>query len=401
MKQDDPRILVLYSAPSNRPRLRLDIEHRAVEQVLRGLHVDSSLVYRLHATTTEDLTNALLEREYEIIQFSGHGNKEGFLLEDRTLIDSDIIVSAKAIANMLHESSPQLKVAIFMSCYSADSIPELVKAAPFVITVKGAANDSAAIDFIAQFYNAYLRYGVVERAFNMAVNFIDSPKSSGELIPLLIRRPMVDRDNQVLYQANPSGKDDTIYIDLKEAEDDIASLDVSREKFLWMLSRKIKVHKSIFASSRQRVVLPLGKYFGLFSWEDANDVVICHRILSLKESVDESTCEAWASLIVAYNNHYMDSYRTQPLPNASVLERAIKEYQKTNETYFKTSNKAKLIRKETIKQFKVSKGFFSSYFAKAEDKFHQGNYESTVVNLENALSAVHDLLDALTEALTI
>src|SRR5574341_2448137 len=122
--KDEPRILVFYSTPSNIPRLRLDIEHRAVEQVLRDLHVDSSLICRLHATTIDDLTRNLLERQYEIIQFSGHGNEEGFLLEDRNLAGKNMFVSAKEIAYILHETSPHLRVAIFMSCYSADSISE-------------------------------------------------------------------------------------------------------------------------------------------------------------------------------------------------------------------------------------------------------------------------------------
>jgi hypothetical protein len=123
--KDEPRILVFYSSPSNISRLRLDFEHRAVEQVLRDLHLDSSLVNRLHATTIDDLNRSLLEREYEIVQFSGHGNEEGFLLEDRNLANKSMFVSAKEIAYILHETSPHLKVAIFMSCYSTESIIEL------------------------------------------------------------------------------------------------------------------------------------------------------------------------------------------------------------------------------------------------------------------------------------
>jgi len=401
MKKSNSRILVLYSTPGNMPPLRLDIEHSAVEKVLRGLHVDPSLVYRLHATTTEDLTNALLEGNYEIVQFSGHGNKEGFLLEDITLADRGIFVSAQEIANILHETSPQLKVAIFMSCYSADSIPVLVKAAPFVITVMGPADDKAAIDFIAQFYKAYLHTGLVEKAFNIAHNYIDLFKKDSGLSPLLFRRAMVNRENQVLYEAFPSGKDDSILIDLTEAEDDITSLKVPRDTFLGVLSRKIRVHRWIFSSPRQKVVLPLGPYFGLFSWNDAHDVVICHRILRIKESVNESTCEAWASLIVVYNNHFMDPHRTQQKTNASLLEKALKEYRKTYESYFNTGYKAEFLRNIVPEQFKLTKSAISSNLDMAENKFHQEDYAYTVKYLETVLSAIHDLLDELTEVLTV
>ena len=401
MIKSNSRILVLYSSPSKPSRLRLDIEHRAVEQVLRELHVNPSLVNRLHATTTEDLTNALLEENYEIVQFSGHGNQEGFLLEDLTLGEKGIFVSAKEIANILHEISPQLKVAIFLSCYSAESIPVLVKAAPFVITVHEAADDSAAIDFIAQFYNTYLRTGSIERAFNVADRYIKLIKKDSVLIPLLSRRALEKKsEDQILYQAFPSGKDDSILIDLTEAENDIKSLGVARDIFLGVLSRKIRVHRWIFSTPREKVVLPLGPYFGLFSWADANDVVTCHRIFKVKESIEEETCEAWASLIVVYNNHYADPYRNQQNVNNKFLEIALKEYKKAYDPFFNTGDNAKLLRKVSPIQFKLTKSAVSSNLDMADNKFHYEDYDSVVIYLETVLSAIHDLLDNLTTVLT-
>lgn len=401
MMNDEPKVLVVYSSPKNEDRLRLDIEHKAVERVLKDLHVDSSLVYRMHATTIDDLSRVLIEREYEIVQFSGHGNENGFLFEGRSLVDNSMLVSAKEIAYLLHETSPHLKVAIFMSCFSADSISELVTAAPFVVTVTGSADDYAAIDFIAQFYDAYLRTGLVEKAFNIAQNFIALIKKASGLNVILSRRAIVNRENQVLYQAFPSGKDDSILIDLTEAETDIKSLNVSRDTFLGVLSRKIRVHKWIFSSPRQRVVLPLGSYFGLFSWEDANDVVVCHRILRIKPDIDESTCEAWASLIVAYNNHYMDQHRTQQETHSSLLKKSLDEYLKTYDVYFNTGNKAALLRNVIPEQFKLTKAAIFSNLEMAERKFHQDDLHSTIIYLETALSAIHDLLDQLTQILTV
>lgn len=404
MNTDDPRILVLYSTPSNLPPLRLGNEHRAVEQVLRDLHVDSSLVYRLHATTTEDLINALLEREYEIVQFSGHGNREGFLLEDTTLRDKGVFVSAKEIANILHETSPKLKVAIFMSCYSTDSISVLVNAAPYIITVTGPADDNAAIEFIARFYSTYLQKGVIKTAFNVARNYVKLINQDSGLISILSRRAEVAKtENQVLYQAFPSGKDDSVLIDLTEAENDIKLLDETEDEFLEELTSKIRVHKWIFDHPRQKVVLPLGKYFGLFSWKDANDVVVCHRILSLKADIKakELTCEVWASLLVLYNDHFMAPHRALQNVPAPYLERALKEYRKTFEEYFDTGDKARVLRDIDETLFITTRSTIISYLDLAQKKFQQEDHANAIANLEVVLTTIHGFLNKITKLLTV
>lgn len=395
MTTKEPKILIFYSNPGNLPGLRLDKEYRAVDQVLR----DASLVKRLHATTVDDLSRALMEREYEIVQFSGHGVEEGIFLEDRNL-QKNMFVPAGQIARILHQTSPHLKAAIFMACYSADSIPELVDSAPYLVTVTGPADDETAIDFIAQFYNAYLHYGLIEKAFNIAQNYVALIQKDTVLNVSLSRRAIVNGKNQILFRVFPSGKDESVLIDLTEAEADIAALNISRGAFLGMLSRKIRIHRWIFNAPRQRAVLSLGPYFGLFSWEDANDVVFCNRILRIKSDIDERTCEAWASLIVAYNDHYMDRYRMIPETHITFLNNSLGEYRKTYESYFDTGDKAGLLRNATPEQFKVTKAIVSANLDQAENKFRQEDYDATIIYLETALSAIHDLVEDLTNILT-
>ena len=404
MANSEARIIVFYSAPSDTPRLRLDQEHRAMDDVLRELHLEPSLIQRIHATSVEDLTRSLQEKEYEIVQFSGHGSESSIFLEDRHQ-DTSMAVPAGQIAQILRETSPNLKVAIFMSCYSAESIPDLVEAAPYLVTATGNAVDDTAIVFITQFYNAYLRTGSVEHAFNMAQNFISLVGRTGSLNTVLSRRAVVRGKDRVLFQAFPSGKDDSILLDLTEAESDIASLNIPRDAFLGLLSRKIRVHRWVFNAPRQRVVLSLGPYFGLFSWQDAKDVVVCHRILKVRPDVDEQICEAWASLIVNYNDHYTDRYRTTQEPQdpmlASWLPQALDEYLKTYQGFFEESETAHLLRQTIPDQFKVAKALIAANLKMAETKIFQEDYASAVKYLETILSAIHDVLDSLTSVLTM
>jgi hypothetical protein len=402
MATDEARFLVFYSVPGDAARLRLDREERSIDDVLRDLRLDHSLIQRVHATSVEDFTRALQEGKFEIVQFSGHGNNEGILLEDRHQ-GNGVVVPAGEVSRILHEAAPDLKAVIFMSCFSAESIPELVEAAPYVITVIGAADDESAIAFITQFYRAYLRKESVEHAFNMAQNFIGLAGKS--LNAILSRRALVKDVNKVLYQAFPSGKDDSILIDLSEAEADIKSWKISRNDFLGNLSRKIRIHRQIFDTPRQKVILSIGPYFGLFSWKDSKDIVNCHRILKIKPKVSEQTCDAWASLIVNYNDHYVDPYRTTQEPRdpkvAIWLPKTLEEYSKIYKDFFDTGEKAKVLRKAEPEQFRTSRAMIVANLEMAGTKLRQEDYASVAMHLEATLSAIHDLIDRLSVVLTI
>jgi hypothetical protein len=400
MNTETPRILAFYSAPNNTAHIRLDKEHRAVEKILRDLHLEPTLIKRLHATTIDDLTQALMEREYEIVQFSGHGARDGIFLEDRTL-QKDMFIPADQVAKIVRETTPRLRAAIFLSCYSANAIDQLVDSAPYLITVTGAADDEASIDFITQFYHAYLRFESIEKAFNIAQNYVAIVRKVTDLHANLTRRALVKGENRILFQVFPSGKDDSILLDLTEAEADITSLNIPREAFLGLLSRKIRIHRWIFSSPRQRVVLPLGPYFGLFSWENANDVVVCNRILKIKPNVVPQACEAWASLIVCYNDHFMAPYRTNPELHIASLKKALDEYKKTYSDFFETGEKAKVIQAQAPEQFMVNKAVISANLEMAENKYHRKEYDAVMVYLETVLSTIHNLLDDLTNILTI
>lgn len=400
MTTDAARILVFYSMPSNMDRLSLDEEERGIDQILRDLHLEPSVIKRLHATTIDDLTRTLMENEVEIVQFSGHGDSEGILLRDRYLPKA-MLIPAEQSAQILLETSPKLRAAIFMSCYSAESIPQLIDSAPYLITVMGSADDTAASEFVVKFFEAYLRFGSIERAFNIAQNFIVIIKKINDLNVILSRRALIKGESRILFRVFPSGKDDSILVDLTDAENDIASLNISRDAFLGLLTRKIRIHRWIFTASRQRVILPLGPYFGLFSWEDANDVVFCNRILRLKQEVDENTLAAWASLIVAYNDHFMDPHRIASEAPDAFIKKSLTEYQKTYETFFNTSNKAASLRNAAPEQFKASRAVISANLDMAETKFHQDDHKSVMIYLEHALSAMHNLIDELTNILTV
>src|SRR5690606_22629926 len=127
------------------------------------------------------------------------------------------------------------KTAIFLSCFSADSIPDLLKAAPYIITVSEGADDDASIRFIRWFYTQYFRSHSVERSFFYA------QQMSRNLNSVLTRRALHDNKNEFLVPVIPTGDhiSDCYLVDISEVNDVIQNLGTPRDEFLDILARKI------------------------------------------------------------------------------------------------------------------------------------------------------------------
>src|SRR4051794_3987769 len=112
-----PRALVLYSNPLATARLRLDQEHRAIDQTLATLHLDPATVRRLHAVTLEDFAVAVRQYRYEVVHFSGHGERDGILLEASGGVSPEL-VSARRLASVLRAGGAEARVLMCVSCFS-------------------------------------------------------------------------------------------------------------------------------------------------------------------------------------------------------------------------------------------------------------------------------------------
>lgn len=401
--QAEPKILIFYSNPIDTYRIRLDKEHRAIDQLLQRQSQYARSIHRLHATSPEDLSHILRAGKYEIVQFSGHGSADGIFLEDIHANKSSVI-TAQQISAILTDTCPQLKAAIFLSCYSALAIPDLVNVAPYLITVSEEADDDASIDFISEFYDAYFRYNSIEKAFHSAQTYVDLVKKKYNLKAILSRRAQEIAKDRFLFQVFPTGAD-SILVDISGAEADIQKLKISRDEFLSLLSRKVRIHKWAFEAPRERAIISVGPYFGLFSWKNANDVVYCQQVMQLRENSEEELCEVWTYLVVTYNDLYVEKYRTANNPYASSmsiwLEKAIKVYNSTYRQFFEKEQVSAILRKNVPEQFKVTKSLFGANLRMIDQKFAQEDFDSTVMYLEATLSAIHDLINALTEILTV
>lgn len=393
------KILILYSNPIDTSRIRLDKEHRDLDEVLEDSHVSTDSIVRLHATRLQDLLNALSAADYEIVQFSSHGASQGFFLESESDSENSVLVSSDQVAQILSKTQPNLKAAIFLACFSADSLPDLIKTAPFIITVSEGADDDASIRFIKWFYRQYFRSHSVEKSFFYAQQMSLNLKS------VLTRRTLHDNKNNFLVPVIPMGNHigDCYFVDISEVDDSIQNLGIPKEEFLSVLARKIRVHNRIFDVPNQRVTLPFEKYFGVFSWENAADIIKCHKLLRVKPETDEDTCKVWANLMVNYNDSITLRYRLlnfDEIAPMKIYNIALRNF-KFDYEYISKEENAAILRKNVLEQYKVSKSLMSANLEMAERKIYEEDFRAATVYLETVLSSIHDLVNALTKQLSV
>jgi hypothetical protein len=193
-KTQETKILFLAANPIDTGRLRLDKEIREIDNGLgRARHRDSFLLKQKHALRTRDLTRALLDEQPDIVHFSGHGfTAEGTEREFRSLLSrtpngpvpppgeslgialEDDDGNAKLVRNealgdlfRLMNARRPIRCVVLNSCFSLSQAEAIVAHIPYVVGMKQAVKDDAAIDFAVGFYDALGAGDDIPQAFEM------------------------------------------------------------------------------------------------------------------------------------------------------------------------------------------------------------------------------------------
>ena len=149
-------ILVVFANPRGTNPLQLSEEDRAItESVRRSKQRDEIALTKCHAATVHDLSRALLDDEFRIVQVSGHGTSSGLVLEEND--GSRFVVPQGALAKTFSTySSPKgkLECVILNACYSVSTGTLAALGVPFTIAMEGPISDQGAIEFSRGFYDA-------------------------------------------------------------------------------------------------------------------------------------------------------------------------------------------------------------------------------------------------------
>jgi hypothetical protein len=185
-------ILILAANPKGTKQLRLDQEVRDIEEGLeRAKKRDQFVVVSKLAVRPRDIQRAMLDINPSIVHFSGHGTEdEGLVFEDET--GSSKLVDGEALAGLFELFAEQLDCVILNGCYSEVQAEAIAQHVNYVIGMKKAIGDKAAIEFGVGFYDALGSGKPVEFAYKFGCAAIRLAGIPEQLTPVLKKKPNID-----------------------------------------------------------------------------------------------------------------------------------------------------------------------------------------------------------------
>jgi hypothetical protein len=160
-------ILFLAADPSDATRLRLAEEAREIQEKLKlSKYRDRFSFHQRGAVRPEDISQALLDAEPQIVHFSGHGSESGELcFEDR--LGKTHAISAGSLGTLFKEFSETVGCVVLNACFSETQANAIVRHVDYVIGMDRAISDSAALAFAVGMYQAIGAGKTIEEAYRL------------------------------------------------------------------------------------------------------------------------------------------------------------------------------------------------------------------------------------------
>lgn len=162
-------ILFMTADPSNASRLRLGQELRDIQTRLQLAGAATGFLLQHRASIRPaDLTQAIFDTRPEIIHFSGHGAPSGeLLLEDDA--GRAHPVTPQALEALFALCGKEVRCVLLNACYSEAQALAISKHIDYVIGMRRAIGDAAAIAFAVGFYKALSAGRTIRESFEFGV----------------------------------------------------------------------------------------------------------------------------------------------------------------------------------------------------------------------------------------
>lgn len=146
------KTLILLANPNNTLPLQLAQEEALIRAAsARFKHKGKIKLTFMEAATVHDLRQALLEDDFQIVHFSGHGTESGLILEDE--FGEPYRVPQAALASLLKEHQ-SIECVILNACYSISQAELISCEGAHIIAMEERLDDKAALEFSRAFYDA-------------------------------------------------------------------------------------------------------------------------------------------------------------------------------------------------------------------------------------------------------
>lgn len=187
--------------------LHVDREERAIREALESTpHGRRFGLQTRPAESAQNLGHHLLETTPTILHLSGHGEVQGFVMEDE--LRRPVLVNPEALARFAQVKpiARNLRVLVINACLSLTQARYLSQYVDVVIGTSDLIQDQAAIAFARAFYNALGHGTSVGDAFDMGRAQVATTSPEQANILNLVVRPGIDAsDCKPLMQAPAKG----------------------------------------------------------------------------------------------------------------------------------------------------------------------------------------------------
>jgi CHAT domain/Effector-associated domain 9 len=194
------KILVLAANPRDTDTLQLDKEIREIDTRLRLSKArDQFNVKQKWAVRIEDIRQAFLDFEPQIVHFCGHGaGTDGLIVENETRKSQ--VVPTEAWVKLFQFFEPKIECVLLNACYSEVQAVALSQCVPYVMGMSHAVGDRAAILFTAGFYEALGASRSYEDAYKFGCVALATEGIPEDLTPVLKKSAIA----QILSTRNPN-----------------------------------------------------------------------------------------------------------------------------------------------------------------------------------------------------
>jgi hypothetical protein len=279
------KILFLSANPDGTKPLHLDEEVNKIDDCLRKSKLRDQFQFMTRwAVDASTLRQALLEEDPDIIHFSGHGEgRAGLVLVGQ---DNQPKPATADALSALFKLFPKIKCVLLNACYAEEQAKAIVQHVAYVVGMKQAVRDDAAIAFAAGFYDG-LGYGrSIDDAFELGRSAIQFecasfsnitrkliPVDSGNveplpdhLIPVLLKKEGSSIGS--LIELPPSSSEATSFVE-KLQKDDISEAEAL--KMYRIRVQEFLIDRKVTQIEKVQLAI-LAKVLGL-SETDANRIL--------------------------------------------------------------------------------------------------------------------------------
>jgi TIR domain/CHAT domain len=185
------KVLILAANPKGTTPLRLNEELRDIAEGLRRAENRDQFSLEQHlAVRSRDIRRALLDYKPQIVHFSGHGaGEEGLVFEDE--IGQSKLISSAALAGLFELFAEQIECVVLNGCYSEVQARAIAQHINYVVGMRRAIGDKAAIEFAVGFYDALGAGRSIEFAYKLGCSAIQMAGVEEHLTPVLLPKSEV------------------------------------------------------------------------------------------------------------------------------------------------------------------------------------------------------------------